>query len=106
MERLTMRNSDGSYSQPTHTTFEAMFYRFAEVEDFLEDTGISNFAELKRILTTNAVWQENQTLKGNWEKLKGYIREKESFEFGDYPIVYSDDVIGKMEELESGDGEL
>lgn len=33
MERLTMRNSDGSVSQPTSTTVEAVFYRLAAYED-------------------------------------------------------------------------
>ena len=112
MERLTMRNSDGSYSQPTHTTFEAMFYKLVEVEDFLEDTGISDFAELKRILTTNAVWEENQTLKGNWAKLREWLME-----FGnpmrelvvsddETKYIYVSDILDKMQELESADGEL
>lgn len=33
MERLTIRNSDGSVSQPTTTTFEAVMYRLAAYED-------------------------------------------------------------------------
>ena len=33
VNRLTIRNSDGSVSQPTHTTFEAVFNRLAEYED-------------------------------------------------------------------------
>lgn len=33
MERLTIRNSDGSVSQPTNTTVEAVFCRLAEYED-------------------------------------------------------------------------
>ena len=104
MERLTMRNSDGSYSQPTHTTFEAMFYRLAEVEDFLEDTGISDFAELKRVLTTNAVWQENQTLKGNWEKLKEYVNYFKEYNIEEANMAWK--ITNKMQELESADGEL
>ena len=108
MERLTMRNSDGSYSQPTHTTFEARFYRLAEVEDFLEDTVISDFAELKRILTTNAVWQENQTLKGNWAKLKEYLEETYEYfiqyeNMEDCASGYKNS-LDKMRELEGGDG--
>ena len=35
-ERLTIRNSDGSVSQPTNTTIEKVFYRLAELEDDLE----------------------------------------------------------------------
>ena len=33
MERLTIRNSDGTVSQPTSTTVEAAFYRLADYED-------------------------------------------------------------------------
>ena len=33
MKRLTIRNSDGSVSQPTHSTFEKVFNRLAEYED-------------------------------------------------------------------------
>ena len=33
MKRLTMRNADGSVSQPTATTVEDVFYRLAEYED-------------------------------------------------------------------------
>lgn len=33
MERLTIRNTDGSVSQPTHSTFEKVFIRLAEYED-------------------------------------------------------------------------
>ena len=33
MKRLTIRNSDGSVSQPTDTTFEKAMYRLAAYED-------------------------------------------------------------------------
>lgn len=33
MKRLTIRNSDGSVSQPTDTSFEKAMYRLAEYED-------------------------------------------------------------------------
>ena len=36
-ERLTIRNSDGSVSQPTHSTFEKVFNRLAELEDKMEN---------------------------------------------------------------------
>ena len=35
-ERLTIRNSDGSVSQPTHSTFGKVFNRLAELEDKIE----------------------------------------------------------------------
>lgn len=33
MKRLTIRNSDGSVSQPTNTTIEDVFHKLAEYED-------------------------------------------------------------------------
>ena len=33
MNRLTIRNSDGTVSQPTHSTFEKVFNRLSEYED-------------------------------------------------------------------------
>ena len=33
MERLTIRNSDGTVSQPTGTTVEAVFYRLGACRD-------------------------------------------------------------------------
>lgn len=50
MERITIKNSDGSYSQPTHTTFEKMFYKLAEFEDFLEENKLDNIRALKKML--------------------------------------------------------
>ena len=41
MERLTIRNSDGTVSQPTTTTVEQVFYRLADFEDFEETVGFS-----------------------------------------------------------------
>ena len=35
-KRLTIRNSDGSVSQPTNSTIEKVFNRLAELEDDLE----------------------------------------------------------------------
>ena len=35
-KRLTIKNSDGTYSQPTGLTFEKTFYKLAELEDKIE----------------------------------------------------------------------
>lgn len=44
MKRLTIRNSDGTVSQPTTTFIEKMFYRLAEYEDTgLEPQEIKEF---------------------------------------------------------------
>ena len=98
MERLTIRNSDGTYSQPTHTTFEKIFYKLAEIEDFMEETGIKDFAELKRILTTNAVWQDNQKHKYRWKMLKDWAERLEP-----YTMITSQAVLIAVHEIEKVD---
>lgn len=47
MERLTIKNSDGSYSQPTHATFEKLFYKVADLEDIMEKCNIESMKELE-----------------------------------------------------------
>ena len=124
-----MRNSDGSYSQPTHTTFEAMFYKLAEFEDFMEANKFENIKELQNALNgkfegffdeKHKIWiktvedstkckKENQTLKGNWAKLKEFMKSEHDWglenDYQDcsYGIRL---VLDKMQELESADGEL
>lgn len=50
MERLTIRNSDGTVSQPTTTSIEALFYRLAAYEDTgLEPEEIVSRNELGRL---------------------------------------------------------
>ena len=128
MERLTMRNRDGSYSQPTHTTFEAMFYRLAEFEDFMEANKFDNINELQNALNgkfegffdeKHKIWiktvedstkckKENQTLKGNWEKLREFVGHERICVDDGFQEVYDayGCVLDKMQELESADGEL
>ncbi|MBQ4120454.1 MAG: hypothetical protein IJD35_00415 [Clostridia bacterium] len=48
MKRLTIRNSDGTVSQPTATTVEEAFYRLADYED----TGLTP-EELSEIALAN-----------------------------------------------------
>ena len=106
MERLTMRNSDGSYSQPTHTTFEAMFYRLAEFEDFMEEVGAESLDEIETCIVD--LNKENQTLKGNWAKLREFVGHERICVADGFQEVYDayGCVLDKMQELESADGEL
>lgn len=100
MERLTMRNSDGSYSQPTHTTFEAMFYRLAEFEDFMEEVGAESLAEIETCIVD--LNKENQTLKGNWTKLREFVGHERICVDDGFQEVYDayGCVLDKMRELE------
>lgn len=50
MERLTIKNSDGSHSQPTDTTFYEIFNKLGELEDVLEKYGIETTEELDGVL--------------------------------------------------------
>lgn len=120
MERLTMRNSDGSHSQPTHTTFEAMFYRLAEFEDFMEANKFENINELQNALNgkfegffdeKHKIWiktvedstkckKENQTLKGNWAKLREYVNYFKEYNIEEANMAWK--ITNKMQELEGG----
>ena len=46
-ERLTIKNSDNTYSQPTDTTFEMVFNKLGELEDIMEKYGIESVEELE-----------------------------------------------------------
>lgn len=93
-----MRNSDGSYSQPTHTTFEAMFYRLAEFEDFMEEVGAESLDEIETLIAD--LNKENQTLKGNWAKLKEYVNYFKEYNIEEANMAWK--ITNKMQELEGG----
>lgn len=67
MERLTMRNSDGSVSQPTGTTVEAVFYRLAAYED----TGLEP-EEIERIVDA---YGRGMTLRTESAERLGLMRD-------------------------------
>ena len=119
MERLTIKNSDGSYSQPTHTTFEKMFYKLAEFEDFLEEQGIESLRDLKRIVEAYKLVKEtvssreiplSKTLqivrkllevlayKYRWQKLKEWVEEIEKVDF--IMTITPQAIFAHMEKLE------
>lgn len=50
MDRLTIRNSDGSVSQPTHSTVEKIFDRLAAYED----TGLTP----EEIVKMSTAWED------------------------------------------------
>lgn len=52
MERLTIKNNDGSYSQPTHTTFNKLFEKLSKLEDVLEKYGIESAEDLDNIINS------------------------------------------------------
>ena len=55
-ERLTIRNSDGTVSQPTKTTIESVFYRLAEYEDTdLRPEDIAEYKKFEDWLVQNGI---------------------------------------------------
>lgn len=70
MERLTIRNSDGTVSQPTTTSIEALFYRLAAYEDTgLEPEEIITGKELAEIACGLELLKKYQEL-GNFDRLR------------------------------------
>lgn len=77
---------------------EEAYFRLRECDNLLRDLDIADVKELKRILTTNAVWQENQALKVRWEKLKEYLTQETEVDYECCHFVQ--DILEKMQELE------
>ena len=70
MERLTIRNSDGTVSQPTTTSIEALFYRLAAYEDTgLEPEEVFKGKELAEIACGLELLKKYQEL-GNFDRLR------------------------------------
>ena len=85
MEQLTMRNSDGTYSQPTHTTFEKMFYKLAFLEDLMEKYHCNDIVDLENML------QENTELKKKLENKQKFKKGQKVCFFDEYDNkVYSE----------------
>lgn len=73
MGRLTIRNGDGSVSQPTSTTIEDVFYRLAEIEDILGDD-----YDLDRLREAVKKQKEYEQFMERWEqtvKIAGAVRQ-------------------------------
>jgi len=64
MKRLTIRNSDGTVSQPASTTVEDVFNRLADYED----TGVTpdEIEEMKIALCDKQAQLENTRCEGEW----------------------------------------
>ena len=82
-ERLTIRNSDGSVSQPTNSTIEKVFNRLAEFEDKIEQ-GL--MIELPHMTYLSC---------GLWEIL--YLKNGELFH---YRCSYKKEAEAKLKELQ------
>lgn len=80
-ERLTIKNSDNTYSQPTDTTFEMVFNKLGELEDILEKYGIESVEELSKIFSylsgrfINSVYSLKHKFDSYEDKIK-YLANK------------------------------
>lgn len=76
--------------------------KLGEFEDFMEEVGAKSLDEIETCIVD--LNKENQTLKGNWGKLKEYV---DGFKrYNDEEFIMACEIISKMQELESADGEL
>lgn len=108
MKRLTTKIDD-TYTCSYCENQEAV-NKLGMLEDFLEETGIMDLSELKQILTTNIVWQQNEQLKDKWQKILSLIKEIEDKPFKNLKPLYVrgyKDCVKKikreMQELEKDD---
>ena len=111
MERLTIKNSDGTHSQVTETKFIQFFDKVAEFEDFIEEQGFKNLEDFKKALEIklpdervkqialeemrkeikNHIAQilkkevpELYRYKDNWQKLKEWLNQKYNEDWNKY----------------------
>lgn len=98
----------------TQKQFFDMYDKLLAFEDFMEANDLQELDQLQEIierdkfdyLITAPLEQENQTLKGNWAKLREWVWDKEPLFKGANAIFKKSEVLDKMRELESADGEL
>lgn len=103
MKRLTTKIDD-TYTCSYCENQEAVD-KLGMLEDFLEETGIMDLSELKQILTTNIVWQQNEQLKDRWKKLKEWVIKELGYAsmYQEVRMDTLDEVKDKMQELEKDD---
>ena len=78
MERLTIKNSDGSYSQPTDTTFYEIFNKLGELEDVLEEFELTSAEDLRNYLNFKgnmAIWERELNYKNKIAYLEQELAE-------------------------------
>lgn len=105
----------------TQKQFFDMYDKLLAFEDFMEEVGAESLDEIETCIVD--LNKENQTLKGNWAKLKEYVEQlkgtslhmtahhevqKDDKKFGEFVGRFENakEVLIKMQELESADGEL
>lgn len=110
MERLTKKELCDYTTMDFHSIqmdWHSIYNKLAEFEDFMEEVGAESLAEIETCIVD--LNKENQTLKGNWAKLREFMKSEHDWglenDYQDcsYGIRL---VLDKMQELESADGKL
>lgn len=112
MERLTTKIDD-IYTCSYCENIEAV-RKLGKFEDFMEANDLQELEQLQEIierdkfnyLITAPLEKENQTLKGNWAKLREFVDHERICVDDGFQEVYDayGCVLDKMQELEGGDG--
>lgn len=100
MERLTTKIDD-MYTCSYCENIEAVS-KLGKFEDFMEEVGAESLDEIETCIVDLS--KENQTLKGNWAKLKEFVEDFKRYDDAEFNMAC--EILGKMQELESADGEL
>lgn len=88
MDRLTIRNSDGSVSQPTNSTFEEVFNRLAEYEDIglspeEIEVRLGRFSAFLYYATKGKMIATNHSLKAMMSYADAWCNECEDRQFSE-----------------------
>lgn len=109
MERLTKKELCDYTTMDFHSIqmdWHSIYNKLAEFEDFMEEVGAESLDEIETCIVD--LNKENQTLKGNWAKLREFVDHERICVDDGFQEVYDTygGVLDKMQELESADGEL
>ena len=76
-ERLTIKNSDNTYSQPTDTTFEMVFNKLGKLEDILEKYGIESVEELECLIEQTPKFIVKENIEKYGQEINGVFFSNE-----------------------------
>ena len=86
----------------TQKQFFDMYDKLLAFEDFMDEVGAESLDEIETCIVD--LNKENQTLKGNWGKLKEFVEGFKRYDDAEFNMAC--EILDEMQELESADGEL
>lgn len=99
----------------TQKQFFDMYDKLLAFEDLMKKYNVEDLEHLDIMLFVlsgetkyrlKEIQQENQTLKGNWAKLRDFVEDFKRYDFKRYDDAEFNmacEILGKMQELEGGD---